>query len=84
MKCLIQKKTIDRAIEYYRKKGYTDDGIEVRLKCILNRKKLTDVWKENGITENYEYAILTNEIYKAWSGIKASEYKKLKELEKNL
>ena len=58
------EKAIDRAIDYYRKKGYSDCWIEVRLKCILNRKKLTDVWKENGITENYEYAMLTNEIYK--------------------
>ena len=58
------EKAIDRAIDYYRKKGYTDDWIEVRLKGILNRKKLTDVWKDGGITENYEYAMLTNEIYK--------------------
>ena len=57
------EKAIDRAIDYYRKKGYSDSWIEVRLKGILNRKKLTDVWKENGITKNYEYAILTNEIY---------------------
>ena len=76
------EKAIDRAIEYYRKKGYSDSWIEVRLKGILNRKKLTDVWKENGITENYEYALLTNEIYKTWSGMKANEYKNFKGIRK--
>ncbi len=76
------KKAIDRAIDYYRKKGYSDSWIEVRLKGILNRKKLTDVWKENGITENYEYAMLTNEIYKTWSGMKATEYKEFKGIRK--
>ena len=76
------EKAIDRAIEYYRKKGYSDSWIEVRLKGILNRKKLTDVWKENGITENYEYAMLTNEIYKTWSGMKANEYKDFKGIRK--
>ena len=69
---------IDRAIDYYRKKGYSDEWIEVRLKSILNRKKLTDVWKEGGITKPMEYTMLTNEIYKGWSGMKASEFKKLK------
>ena len=76
------EKAIDRAIEYYRKKGYSDSWIEVRLKGILNRKRLTDVWKENGITENYEYAMLTNEIYKTWSGMKANEYKDFKGIRK--
>ena len=76
------EKAINRAIDYYRKKGYSDSWIEVRLKGILNRKKLTDVWKENGITENYEYAMLTNEIYKTWSGMKASEYKDFKGIRK--
>ena len=76
------EKAIDRAIDYYRKKGYSDSWIEVRLKGILNRKKLTDVWKENGITENYEYAMLTNEIYKNWSGMKANEYKDFKGIRK--
>ena len=76
------EKAIDRAIDYYRKKGYSDSWIEVRLKGILNRKKLTDVWKENGITENYEYAMLTNEIYKTWSGMKANEYKDFKGIRK--
>ena len=76
------EKAIDRAIDYYRKKGYSDSWIEIRLKGILNRKKLTDVWKENGITENYEYAILTNEIYKNWSGMKVNEYKDFKGIRK--
>jgi len=76
------EKAIDRAIDYYRKKGHSDSWIEIRLKGILNRKKLTDVWKENGITENYEYALLTNEIYKTWSGMKASEYKDYKGIRK--
>ncbi|MDY3798507.1 MAG: Bro-N domain-containing protein [Bacilli bacterium] len=76
------EKAIDRAIDYYRKKGYSDSWIEVRLKGILNRKKLTDVWKENGITENYEYAMLTNEIYKTWSGMKATDYKEFKGIRK--
>lgn len=73
---------IDRAIDYYRKKGYSDEWIEVRLKSILNRKKLTDVWKEGGITKPMEYAMLTNEIYKGWSGMKASEYKAYKNIRK--
>ena len=76
------EKAINRAIEYYRKKGYDDDWIAVRLKGILNRKKLTDVWKENCINENYEYAMLTNEIYKTWSNMTANEYKRFKGLKK--
>jgi len=55
---------IRRAINYYRNRGYADKWIEARLKGILNRNKLIDIWKENGITKDYEYAILTNEIYK--------------------
>ena len=73
---------IKRAINYYRNMGYSDKWIEARLKGILDRNKLTDVWKENGINENYEYAILTNEIYKSWSGMKASEYKDFKGIRK--
>ncbi|MEE0866494.1 MAG: BRO family protein [Clostridia bacterium] len=73
---------INRAIDYYRNKGYDDRWIEARLKGILDRKKLTDIWKENGITENFEYAILTNDIYKTWSGMKASEYKAHKNIRK--
>lgn len=73
---------ITRAIDYYRSRGYSDKWIESRLKGILDRKKLTDVWKENGIKQNYEYAILTNEIYQSWSGMKASEYKEHKNIRK--
>ena len=73
---------ISRAVDYYRKRGYDDKWIESRLKGILNRKQLTDVWKDGGITENYEYGILTNEIYKEWSGMKANEYKSFKGIRK--
>lgn len=73
---------INRAVNYYRKKGYSDKWIESRLKGILNRNKLTDIWKSRGITQNYEYGILTNEIYKSWSGMKASEYKEYKGIRK--
>ena len=73
---------IKRAINYYRKRGYSDKWIEARLKGILDRNKLTDIWKEGGITENYEYGKLTNEIYKEWSGMKANEYKAYKGIRK--
>ncbi len=73
---------IDRAVNYYRKRGYSDKWIKDRLNGIVNRKQLTDVWKEGGITKNKEYAILTNEIYKEWSGMKANEYKTFKGLHK--
>ena len=73
---------INRAIEYYRKKGYSDEWIEKRMKSILDRKKLTDAWKEHGIKEGKEFAILTNEIYKEWSGMKASQYKAYKGIRK--
>lgn len=76
------EQAIKRGIEYYRKRGYSDRWIEARLKGILDRNKLTDVWKDNGINENYEYAILTNEIYKTWSGMKANEYKEYKNIRK--
>ncbi len=73
---------VNRAVEYYRSKGYTDAWIKARLTGIVDRFKLTDVWKEGGITKPMEYAMLTNEIYKGWSGMKASEYKKLKSIRK--
>ena len=69
-------------IDYYLKKGYSLEWIEARIKAIIDRKKLTNAWKENGIGENSEYAILTNEIYKSWSGMKASEYKEFKGIRK--
>ena len=73
---------INRAVKYYQNKGYTDEWIECRIKGILDRNKLTDVWKNAGITKDYEYGILTNEIYKEWSGMNASEYKAFKRLRK--
>ena len=73
---------IKRAITYYRNRGYDDKWIKSRVLGIIDRNQLTDVWKENGITENYEYGILTNEIYKTWSGMKASEYKAYKGIRK--
>ena len=71
-----------RAIDIYRAKGYDEKWIAKRLKGIQDRKELTDVWQENGITEGKEYAILTNEIYKEWSGMTAKEYKQYKGLRK--
>lgn len=73
---------INRAVSYYQKKGYSDEWIKSRVNGILSRKKLTDAWKENGINESYEYAMLTNEIYQNWSGMTANEYKKLKVIRK--
>ena len=73
---------INRAVNYYRNKGYTDDWIKARLSGIVDRFKLTDVWKDGGITKPMEYAMLTNEIYKGWSGMKANEYKAYKGLRK--
>ena len=71
-----------RAIDIYRAKGYDEKWISKRLKGIQDRKELTDVWQENGITEGKEFAILTNEIYKEWSGMTAKEYKQYKGLRK--
>ena len=75
-------KGIDKMIDYYLKKGYSLEWIESRIKAIINRKKLTKTWNDSGITENYEYAILTNDIYKEWSGMTANEYKKYKGIRK--
>ena len=74
--------TLQRAIDLYRTKGYDEQWIAKRIKAIQERKTLTDVWKENGIESNLEYAILTNEIYKEWSGMTAKEYKQYKGLRK--
>ena len=71
-----------RAIDLYRAKGYSELWISKRIKGIQDRKGLTDVWKDGGITESKEYAILTNEIYKEWSGMTAKEYKQYKGLRK--
>lgn len=73
---------INRAVNYYRNKGYSDEWIKLRLSGIVDRFKLTDVWKEGGISKPVEYAMLTNEIYKSWSGMKASEYKEYKGIRK--
>lgn len=66
----------------YRLKGYDEKWIANRIKSLQERKALTDVWKENGVSEAKEYAILTNEIYKTWSGMTAKEYKEYKGLRK--
>ena len=71
-----------RAIDLYRSKGYDENWIAKRIKGIQDRKGLTDVWKAGGITENKEYAILTNEIYKEWSGMTTKQYKSFKGLRK--
>ena len=76
------EKAITRAINYYRRMGYDEDWINKRIKGIQDRKKLTDVWKENGINEEYQYAILTDDIYKEWSNMSSKEYKESKGLRK--
>ncbi len=73
---------MQRSIDLYRSKGYDENWIAKRMKAIQNRKQLTDVWKENGIEDAKEYAILTNEIYKTWSGMTSKEYKEYKGLRK--
>lgn len=73
---------INRAVNYYRNKGYSDEWIKLRLSGIVDRFKLTDVRKEGEISKPVEYAMLTNEIYKSWSGMKASEYKEYKGIRK--
>lgn len=74
--------TMQRAIDTYRAKGYDEAWIAKRIKGIQERKRLTDVWKDGGIEKTREYAMLTNEIYKSWSGMKANEYKAFKGIRK--
>ena len=74
--------TVQRAIDTYRAKGYDEEWIIKRIKGIQDRKKLTDAWRKGGVTEDIEFAILTNDIYKEWSGMTASEYKQYKGLRK--
>ena len=74
--------TIDRALETYLKKGYSREWINQRLQAIQVRKELTDAWEDHGIEKGIEYAILTDEITKAWSGMTTREYKDLKGLKK--
>ena len=73
---------IARAIKYYRNRGYDEYWIKMRLNSIVDRNKLTEAWQNAGIKEDYEYGILTNEIYKGWSGMKVREYKEFKEIRK--
>lgn len=75
-------KGIDKMIDYYVTKGYSLEWIEARIKAIIDRKKLTKTWKDNGISDNIDYAILTNEIYKEWSGMTAQQYKSYKNIRK--
>ncbi len=74
--------TIDRALETYLKKGYSREWINQRLQSIQVRKELTDTWQDHGVKAGKEYAILTNEITKAWSGMTTREYKDYKGLKK--
>jgi hypothetical protein len=74
--------TIDRALETYLKKGYSREWINQRLQAIQVRKELTDEWQDRGVKEGAEFAILTDEISKAWSGLTTRQYKKLKSLKK--
>lgn len=74
--------TIDRALESYARKGYSREWINQRLQAIQVRKELTDTWQNHGVKVGNEYAILTNEISKAWSGMTTREYKDFKGLKK--
>ena len=74
--------TIDRALETYSKKGYPADWINQRLQTIRARKELTDEWQAHGVEQGKEYAILTDEVTRAWSGMNTQQYKKLKGLKK--
>ena len=74
--------TIDRALEGYARKGYSREWINQRLQAIQVRKELTDTWQDHGVKAGNEYAILTNEISKAWSGMTTREYKDFKVLKK--
>ena len=76
------EKAFDRAMETYLKKGYSKNWINQRLKSIEVRKELTDEWENRGVKKGLEYAILTNEITKAWAGLSTKEYKQLKDLKK--
>ncbi len=74
--------TIDRALATYLKKGYSREWINQRLQAIQVRKELTDEWQDRGVQKGVEYAILTNEITRAWSGMSTRQYKRLKGLKK--
>lgn len=74
--------TIERALETYARKGYPADWINQRLQTIRARKELTDAWNAHGVERGQEYAILTDEVTKAWSGMTTRQYKNLKGLKK--
>ncbi len=74
--------TIDRALETYLKKGYSREWINQRLQAIQVRKELTDAWQDHGVQQGREFAILTNEITQAWSGMTTRQYKDFKGLKK--
>lgn len=74
--------TIERALNTYAKKGYSPDWINQRLQTIRARKELTDEWQSHGVEKGKEYAILTDEVTKAWSGMTTRQYKNLKGLKK--
>lgn len=74
--------SIDRALDTYEKKGYSREWINQRLQAIQARKELTDEWQNRGVSKGVEYAILTDEITRAWSGMNTRQYKKLKGLTK--
>jgi len=74
--------TIDRALETYLRKGYSREWINQRLQAIQVRKELTDEWSDRGVTEGAEYAILTDEITRAWAGMTTRQYKNFKGLKK--
>ncbi len=76
------EKAILRGADYYRQKGYTEGWINQRLQAIEMRKELTDEWKARGVEKEKDYAILTNEMTKAWSGMTVGEYKDFKDLKK--
>lgn len=76
------EQAIDRALETYQKKGYSDEWIHQRLLSIRVRNALTDEWQKSGVQQGREYAILTDEITKAWSGMSTRQYKNLKGLKK--
>ncbi|MDP2586745.1 MAG: BRO family protein [Candidatus Komeilibacteria bacterium] len=73
---------ITRALKTYLQKGYSREWVNQRLKSIEIRKALTDEWEKRGVKEGFEFAILTNEITKAWTGMTTKEYKRLKDLKK--
>ena len=74
--------SIERALETYLRKGYSREWVNQRLQAIQVRKELTDAWQDHGVKEGKEYAILTNEISRAWSGMSTREYKNYKGLKK--